>query len=205
MDRTGKVEAVVIGVGGFLGIGEKSVAVPFNEIKFADQPGGGRVGTVASPTAPANPNAPANTNTNIPGGTTTTRADASTTARRYPDHAMISLTKDQLNAARSFAYAGAAGARTAAPAGPVPADTARPTDRTTRSASDVQAMQNLKVSLAQAIDTAEKQGQGKAVDAAFEREGNAGHYEIKVLSANGDKLVEYYLDGNSGQVTRTEN
>ena len=129
---------------------------------------------------------------------------------------MISLTKDQLNAAPSFAYAGAAGtttaartdntgARTAAPAGPVPADTARPTDRTTRSASDVQAMQNLKVSLAQAIDTAEKQGQGKAVDAAFEREGNAGHYEIKELSANGDKLVEYYLDGNSGQVTRTEN
>ena len=68
MDRTGKVEAVVIGVGGFLGIGEKSVAVPFNEIKFADQPGGGRVGTVASPTAPANPNAPANTNTNTRAG-----------------------------------------------------------------------------------------------------------------------------------------
>jgi uncharacterized membrane protein YkoI/sporulation protein YlmC with PRC-barrel domain len=217
VDRNGKVDAVVIGVGGFLGIGEKSVAVPFNEVKFVDQTRDTRAGTVASPTAPANPNAPANTNTNIPAGTTTTtRADTSTAARGYPDHAIISLTKDQLNAAPSFAYAGAAGTttaartdntgtRTAAPAGPVPADMARRTDRTTRSASDVQAIQNLKVSLSQAIDTAEKQGQGKAIDADFERDGTAGHYEIKVLSDNGNKLVEYKVDGNSGQVTGTDN
>src|SRR5215213_7827387 len=81
VDRNGKVDAVVIGVGGFLGIGEKDVALPFNQIKFVDQARDTRAGTVASPTAPANPNAPAQTNTNIPGGTTTaTRADTSTTA-----------------------------------------------------------------------------------------------------------------------------
>jgi uncharacterized membrane protein YkoI len=39
-----------------------------------------------------------------------------------------------------------------------------------------------------AIDTAEKQGQGKAIDAEFKRDGTAGQYEIKVLSDNGNKL-----------------
>jgi hypothetical protein len=34
VDQSGKVEAVVIGVGGFLGIGERNVAVPFNALKF---------------------------------------------------------------------------------------------------------------------------------------------------------------------------
>src|SRR3954452_11125888 len=209
--------AVVIGVGGFLGIGEKDVALPFNQIKFVDQARNTRVGTVASPDTPANPNAPANTNTNLPGGTTTTtRADTSTGARGYPDHAMVSLTKDQLNAAPSFAYAGSrgtttaartdnTGARTTGSTGPVTGDTNRPTGRTSRSASDVQAMQNLKVSLSQAIDMAEKQGQGKAIDAAFNRDGNAGHYAVKVLSDNGNKLVEYKVDGTSGQVTGTDN
>ncbi len=38
LNRDGKAEAVVIGVGGFLGIGEHDVAVPFSEVKFVDQP-----------------------------------------------------------------------------------------------------------------------------------------------------------------------
>ena len=33
VDREGKVAALIIGVGGFLGIGEKDVAVPFNAVK----------------------------------------------------------------------------------------------------------------------------------------------------------------------------
>src|SRR5215213_11042961 len=133
VDRNGKVDAVVIGVGGFLGIGEKDVALPFNQIKFVDQARDTRVGTVASPDTPANPNAPANTNTNLPGGTTTTtRADTSTTARGYPDHAVVNLSKDELNAAPSFAYAGSrtttaartdnTGARTTGSTGPVTGD-----------------------------------------------------------------------------------
>ena len=126
--------------------------------------------------------------------------------------------KDQLNAAPSFAYAGSrrtdtaataartdTGARTTGSVGPATGDTARQTDRTSWSASDVQAIRNLKVSLPQAIDTAEKQGQGKAIDAEFKRDGTAGQYEIKVLSDNGNKLVEYKVDGNSGQVTGTDN
>src|SRR4051812_39913810 len=81
VDRNGKVDAIVIGAGGFLGIGEKDVALPFSQVKFVDQARDTRAGTVANATAPANPNAPANTNTNLPGSTTTTtRADTSTTA-----------------------------------------------------------------------------------------------------------------------------
>jgi sporulation protein YlmC with PRC-barrel domain len=35
IDRDGRVAAVVIGVGGFLGIGEKNVGVPFQDIKVS--------------------------------------------------------------------------------------------------------------------------------------------------------------------------
>ena len=33
--KDGKVDRVIVGVGGFLGIGEKNVALPFNELTFA--------------------------------------------------------------------------------------------------------------------------------------------------------------------------
>ena len=38
IDRDGKIEAVVIGVGGFLGMGEHQVAVPFEKVQWVDQP-----------------------------------------------------------------------------------------------------------------------------------------------------------------------
>ncbi len=34
LDREGKAVALIIGVGGFLGMGEKDVAVPFNAVQF---------------------------------------------------------------------------------------------------------------------------------------------------------------------------
>lgn len=36
---TGNVSAVVLGVGGFLGVGEKNVAVPLSQLKFASRNG----------------------------------------------------------------------------------------------------------------------------------------------------------------------
>jgi hypothetical protein len=33
IDRDGKVTALIVGVGGFLGMGEKDVAVPFNSVR----------------------------------------------------------------------------------------------------------------------------------------------------------------------------
>jgi hypothetical protein len=43
LDKTGRVSTVVIGVGGFLGIGEKNVAVPFSTLSFTADPQGKRV------------------------------------------------------------------------------------------------------------------------------------------------------------------
>ena len=34
VDKGGKVQALIVGVGGFLGIGEKDVAVPFRAVEF---------------------------------------------------------------------------------------------------------------------------------------------------------------------------
>jgi len=39
VDKDGKVNAVIVGVGGFLGAGEKNVAVPFNALKLTDKNG----------------------------------------------------------------------------------------------------------------------------------------------------------------------
>ena len=43
MDSTGKPSVAVIGVGGFLGIGEKDVGVPFDQLAFADAQDGSKV------------------------------------------------------------------------------------------------------------------------------------------------------------------
>src|SRR6201993_710470 len=37
-DKNGKIVAVVIGVGGFLGVGEHLVAIPFDKVKFSTEP-----------------------------------------------------------------------------------------------------------------------------------------------------------------------
>ncbi|MFZ2019782.1 MAG: PRC-barrel domain-containing protein [Methyloceanibacter sp.] len=39
LDNGGKINAVIIGVGGFLGVGEKNVAVPFSSLKVAEKNG----------------------------------------------------------------------------------------------------------------------------------------------------------------------
>lgn len=92
VDKTGKVEMVTIGVGGFLGIGSKDVAIPFEQVNWSDQPitppasapSGGAGGGMASPPAASAPKAPA----------------------MYPDHGKISMTKDQLKAAPAVTYSG---------------------------------------------------------------------------------------------------
>jgi sporulation protein YlmC with PRC-barrel domain len=39
LDANGRVSALIVGVGGFLGVGEKDVAVPFNALKVAEKNG----------------------------------------------------------------------------------------------------------------------------------------------------------------------
>lgn len=67
-------------------------------------------------------------------------------------------------------------------------------------AMELAAREGAKVSLADAIAIAEKEGGGKAVDAGFEDENGSYVYEVEVLGANGEQTV--LVDANSGKVTK---
>jgi len=118
LDESGKIQAVVVGVGGFLGMGEHDVAIPFDQVKFVNEP---RANTAAS----NNTTGTAGTGTAGAGGTSSTMATNNTVGttpnttgsvannaaggnndanRSAPDHAMVNMTKDQLKAMPEFKY-----------------------------------------------------------------------------------------------------
>jgi hypothetical protein len=103
MDKSGSIKAVVIGVGGFLGVGEHLVAMPLEKIKFVNEP-------VAYTGASAGPNAPGSRPAlpTTTGAANTSTAPASATISKpnpwYPDHAVINATKDELKAMPEFKY-----------------------------------------------------------------------------------------------------
>ena len=103
-DKNGSIKAAVIGVGGFLGVGTHLVAVPFDKIKFVNEPiaytansgATNAPGTGAPGTRP-----PASTTT---GSANTAPAAASKPNPWYPDHAVFNATKDELKAMPEFQY-----------------------------------------------------------------------------------------------------
>ncbi len=133
VDQSGKVEAVVIGVGGFLGIGERNVAVPFNALKFemtepsasasnnaggATATGGG-AGAGSSTTTTAaggatgmtttggasGANQPATTGTVAGGNNNAGGNNASSSNRNAPARAVLAnASKDELRNAPEFKY-----------------------------------------------------------------------------------------------------
>jgi sporulation protein YlmC with PRC-barrel domain len=98
-DKNGKVVAIVIGVGGFLGVGEHLVAVPFEKVKFSTEP----VAYTGASSQPATGGARPSTSTTTTGAATTAPAVVKKNPW-YPDHAMLSATKDQLKAMPEFKY-----------------------------------------------------------------------------------------------------
>jgi sporulation protein YlmC with PRC-barrel domain len=100
-DKNGNIKAVVIGVGGFLGVGAHLVAVPFEKIKFVNEPVA-YTGVAGAPSAASN-RPPASTTT---GAATTNTAPAVESKPNpwYPDHAVFNATKDELNAMPEFKY-----------------------------------------------------------------------------------------------------
>jgi len=98
-DKSGDIKAVVIGVGGFLGVGEHLVAVPLDKVKFVDEP----IAYTGAAAAPATGARPSSTTTT--GAATTAPAAAPKKNPWYPDHAVFSATKDQLKAMPEFKYA----------------------------------------------------------------------------------------------------
>ena len=101
LDKNGKVSAVVIGVGGFLGMGEHDIAVSMDKLKFVEEP------VRTSSTAPATTTRETTTKETTTGTASTT---TTTTARNadandwVPDHAVMSGTKEQLKAMPQFKY-----------------------------------------------------------------------------------------------------
>jgi sporulation protein YlmC with PRC-barrel domain len=97
LDKTGKVTAVVIGVGGFLGMGEHDIAVSMDKLKFVEEP------VRTSSTAPAT-SRDATTGTANPPANTTAPARNANVNDWVPDHAVMSATKEQLKALPQFKY-----------------------------------------------------------------------------------------------------
>jgi hypothetical protein len=92
-DKSGKIAGAVIGVGGFLGMGEHDIMVSWDKLKWVNEP----VRTSSAP--PAGTTGTTGTAANQPA-----RPARSAAERWYPDHAVMSATKDQLKAMPQFKY-----------------------------------------------------------------------------------------------------
>ena len=102
-DKTGNIKAVIIGVGGFLGVGEHLVAVPLDKIKFVNEPVAYAAGA-GGPTAAGDRPKMSNSTTGAATNTTSPPLAASKGNPWYPDHAVFSATKDELKAMPEFKY-----------------------------------------------------------------------------------------------------
>jgi sporulation protein YlmC with PRC-barrel domain len=103
LDKDGKVNAVIIGVGGFLGMGEHDIAVTMDKLKFHEEPvrtSSAAPGATTRESTTGTATAPANTTTT----TTTTTARSVDTNDWTPDHAVMNGTKEQLKAMPQFKY-----------------------------------------------------------------------------------------------------
>jgi sporulation protein YlmC with PRC-barrel domain len=104
MDKSGAVKIAVIGVGGFLGMGEHLVAVPYEKLKFVNE-AVAYTGTGAKPAATTTTGAATGTEkTTTTTEKTTTTTTASASSKWYPDHAVFNATKDELKNMPEFKY-----------------------------------------------------------------------------------------------------
>src|ERR1700761_8460032 len=111
LDKAGKVENVILGVGGFLGMGEHYVAVAYDKLKWSIEPPRSTTASTATSTTdrPAtnvdrNARTAADGTARTTGAATTTGEDRKANGYWYPDHAVYNATKDQLNAMPQFKY-----------------------------------------------------------------------------------------------------
>ena len=103
LDKSGKIDSVVIGVGGFLGMGQHDVAVKFDDLKFSNEP----VRAAASSSSGAS-GTTTGANSGMNSGmakSNTASANAAKPNPTYPDHAVLAnATKEQLKAMPVFEY-----------------------------------------------------------------------------------------------------
>lgn len=104
MDKSGAVKIAVIGVGGFLGMGEHLVAVPYEKLKFVNEAVAYTgTGTSGAPGAPGSMSK-STTTTGAATGTDKTATTAPSGSKWYPDHAVFNASKDELKNMPEFKY-----------------------------------------------------------------------------------------------------
>ncbi|WP_213769578.1 PRC-barrel domain-containing protein [Bradyrhizobium sp. dw_78] len=96
-DSSGNIKAAVISVGGVLGVGSRLVAIPFDKIKFVNEP-------VAYTGVASGQNNAASNSTMTTGAATGTGMATSNSHSWYPDHAVFNASKDELRAMPEFKY-----------------------------------------------------------------------------------------------------
>jgi sporulation protein YlmC with PRC-barrel domain len=155
VDRQGKIHGLVVGVGGFLGIGQKDVAIPFDQVQWmsnqevqassnvnqgasgTNTAGGVTVPGTATGNQPATTGSTAAGTTGSPGaaGTMGGAGTAGTTAAgggnndNMPARAMVKMTKADLQNAPEFRYSNDANSGTSGAASTTaPAGAARPSN-----------------------------------------------------------------------------
>jgi sporulation protein YlmC with PRC-barrel domain len=84
LDRSGKIEAVAVGVGGFIGMGEHDVAVKFDQLRWVNEP---------VPSTNLRQDRPP-----------TTGSNQTESQKNYPNHAVLDATKDELKSMPQFNY-----------------------------------------------------------------------------------------------------
>ncbi len=96
LDKSGKVDGVVIGVGGFLGMGQHDIKVDMAKLKFVNEAvKTSSTATTTTTTTTGAANRPA----------TTTTSSSTPSKQWYPDHAVMSgASKDQLKSMPQFKY-----------------------------------------------------------------------------------------------------
>jgi sporulation protein YlmC with PRC-barrel domain len=102
LDKSGKVANVVLGVGGFLGMGEHYVAVAYDKLKWSNESPRSTTSSNTTSTSTVRP-APDGT-ARTTGSATTTTEDRKAEGYWYPDHVVYNATKDQLKAMPQFKY-----------------------------------------------------------------------------------------------------
>jgi sporulation protein YlmC with PRC-barrel domain len=97
LDTSGGIAGYVIGVGGFLGMGQHDIMVTPGKLKFVNEP----MRTTAAATTTTDRTATGSTTM-----TATTPAQPARAAEEkwYPDHAVMAATKDELKAMPEFKY-----------------------------------------------------------------------------------------------------
>jgi sporulation protein YlmC with PRC-barrel domain len=87
VDKSGAIKTAIIGVGGFLGVGERYIAVKFDSLKWSNEP--------------------VRTASTTSDGTRTVGSSSSANANDnnwYPDHGRLNLSKDEVGKLPEFKY-----------------------------------------------------------------------------------------------------